>query len=214
MSITPDLVEWLLADQKVCQAWRGLAYRMNLGSYIVSIETEGGEDSVCLRLLLRLWSTAKPASYNVRGLKRVLAAEGLHHMWLWISLMTQKNLPVNPDTTTQNEDPINSCTLPNRKHTTPSPWSSYLYTIPNARTSDYSSCSSTSSDLPSSPPSPGYSSSPPYHTYSCPSTPLSNRRKMETKKHYNTNIDTNAFLNTITNKDKKTIHEHQYTQGQ
>jgi len=28
-----------------------------------------------LRLLLRLWSTAKPASYNVRGLKRVLAAE-------------------------------------------------------------------------------------------------------------------------------------------
>merc|ERR1719323_2916950 len=41
-------------------------------------------------MLLRLWSSAKPECYNVKGLKRVLAAEGLHHMWLWISLMTQR----------------------------------------------------------------------------------------------------------------------------
>merc|ERR1719245_2751933 len=41
-------------------------------------------------MLLRLWSSAKPESYNVKNLKRFLAAEGLHHMWLWISLMTQR----------------------------------------------------------------------------------------------------------------------------
>merc|ERR1719429_1082269 len=41
-------------------------------------------------MLLRLWSSAKPESYTVKNLKRVLAAEGLHHMWLWISLMTQR----------------------------------------------------------------------------------------------------------------------------
>merc|ERR1719499_2560566 len=44
-------------------------------------------------MLLRLWSSAKPECYNIKNLKRVLAAEGLHHMWLWISLMTQRQSP-------------------------------------------------------------------------------------------------------------------------
>merc|ERR1712186_12615 len=88
--ITPDLVEWLLADQKVCGAWKRLGLRMNLSCYIGYIESQEKSNSASLRMLLRLWSSAKPESYNVKNLKRVLAAEGLHHMWLWISLMTQR----------------------------------------------------------------------------------------------------------------------------
>ena len=60
---------------QVCQSWRGLASHLNFGCHLGSLEKHGGEDSGSLRLLLRLWSTAKPASYNVKGLKRVLAAE-------------------------------------------------------------------------------------------------------------------------------------------
>ena len=95
MSITPDLIEWLLADQKVslqspflvniiplcvpvcqvCQGWRRLAARMSLSCYVGYIESQEKSNSASLRLLLRLWSQAKPDSYNVKGLKRVLAAE-------------------------------------------------------------------------------------------------------------------------------------------
>jgi len=196
MLITPDLIEWLLADKKVCESWRLLASRLNFACHIGSLDKHGGGDSGSLRLLLRLWSSLKPASYNVRGLKRVLAAEGLHHMWLWISLMTQKDAPPPPQqTTTQSAN--HSQTLPNRKHTNPSPWSSYLYTLPNSKTSDYSYPSTANSnDIHSPPLAPDYSRPNPfksdYNTYSCPSSPLINRRNMDTQKHSHTNMSNNT----------------------
>ena len=48
---------------------------MGLSCYIGYIESQELNNSASLRLLLRLWSSAKPESYNVKGLKRVLAAE-------------------------------------------------------------------------------------------------------------------------------------------
>ena len=60
---------------QVCQCWRRLAARMNLSCYVGYIQSQEKSNSASLRLLLRLWSSAKPDSYNVKGLKRVLAAE-------------------------------------------------------------------------------------------------------------------------------------------
>merc|ERR1719445_1615234 len=139
---------------------------MNLSCYIGYIQSQEKSNSASLRMLLRLWSSAKPASYNVKGLKRVLAAEGLHHMWLWISLMTQKENTSNHFIESQSQ------TLPNRKvsTSTPSPWSSYLYTSYSNNSSDYPSSSSSSYSSTTS--SSGSSSdSSHYNTYSCPTTP-------------------------------------------
>lgn len=196
MSITPDLIEWLLADQKVCQSWRGIATRLNFGCHLGSLDKHGGGDTGSLRLLLRLWSTAKPASYNVKGLKRVLAAEGLHHMWLWISLMTQKEGQPTPDSENYSQ------TLPNKKvnTSTPTPWSSYLYTFPSHKAGDFPSSSSLY-------PSTNGSSGPPsdysrpnsrlseYNTYSCPTTPTTPRKHLNiqtlgSKDTYSTSNDT------------------------
>ena len=60
---------------QVCQCWRRLAARMSLNCYVGYIESQEKSNSASLRLLLRLWSSARPDSYNVKGLKRVLAAE-------------------------------------------------------------------------------------------------------------------------------------------
>ena len=48
---------------------------MNLSCYIGYIQSQEKSNSASLRMLLRLWSSAKPESYNVKSLKRVLAAE-------------------------------------------------------------------------------------------------------------------------------------------
>merc|ERR1712223_2142797 len=170
MSITPDLIEWLLADQKVCQCWRRLAARMNLSCYVGYIESQEKSQSASLRLLLRLWSSAKPDSYNVKGLKRVLAAEGLHHMWLWISLMTQRESlqtisrkiqATNSKTLLQNTRGYKSSKIQS------SPLKNYLYSQESSTSSGYTSdyFSAGESGLG------GYTS--------CPTTPLNTRRKFE-----------------------------------
>jgi len=161
-----------------------------------------------LRLLLRLWSTAKPASYNVRGLKRVLAAEGLHHMWLWISLMTQKDTPPADENILLSEN--HSQTLPTRKvsTTSPSPWSSYLYTLPSSKNSDYpssSSCSYPSTSGDSNSPTPPSDYSRPtsrlsdHNAYSCPTTPTTPRRSINIQKKLDKDTDsiTNAARNKV-----------------
>ena len=48
---------------------------MSLSCYVGYIESQEKSQSANLRLLLRLWSSARPESYTVAGLKRVLAAE-------------------------------------------------------------------------------------------------------------------------------------------
>ena len=60
---------------QVCGAWKRLGLRMNLSCYIGYIESQEKSNSASLRMLLRLWSSAKPECYNVKSLKRVLAAE-------------------------------------------------------------------------------------------------------------------------------------------
>merc|ERR1719278_2217859 len=153
---------------QVCQCWARLAARMNLSCYVGYIERQEKSNSASLRLLLRLWSSAKPDSYNVKGLKRVLAAEGLHHMWLWISLMTQRE---SLQTISRKIQATNSKTLQqdtrgyksSKVHS--SPLKSYLYSqdTSSGYTSDYFSAGESQPG--------GYTS--------CPTTPLNTRRKFE-----------------------------------
>ena len=66
---------------------------MNLSCYIGYIQSQEKSNSASLRMLLRLWSSAKPESYNVKNLKRVLAAE----VRIEIEKHIQQNLMVECD---------------------------------------------------------------------------------------------------------------------
>ena len=78
---------------QVCQSWKKLGIRMNLSCYIGYIQSQEKSNSASLRMLLRLWSSAKPESYNVKNLKRVLAAE----VRIEIEKHIQQNLMVECD---------------------------------------------------------------------------------------------------------------------
>ena len=71
----------LLIPTQVCQRWRSLARRLNLGCYIPSIERMRGDDSGQLRMVLRMWQATFPDGYTVRGCKNVLAAEVSFQWW-------------------------------------------------------------------------------------------------------------------------------------
>jgi len=179
MSITPDLVEWLIADPKVCQSWKKLGIRMNLSCYIGYIQSQEKSNSASLRMLLRLWSSAKPESYNVKNLKRVLAAEGLHHMWLWISLMTQRlssqEIARRVQESNRRQYTRSSSSNTVTRTTTTSPWSKHLYS--NQYMGETSS-SGYSSDYFSDSRQDCYSSGQGGYV-SCPTTPVNTRKKFD-----------------------------------
>lgn len=178
MSITPDLVEWLIADPKVCQSWKKLGIRMNLSCYIGYIQSQEKSNSASLRMLLRLWSSAKPESYNVKNLKRVLAAEGLHHMWLWISLMTQRlssqELARRVQESNKRQYTRSNSSNTVTRTTVTSPWSAHLYTNQEVSSSGYSSdywSDSASRQDHCTRGQGGY--------VSCPTTPVNTRKKFD-----------------------------------
>lgn len=179
MSITPDLVEWLIADPKVCQSWKKLGIRMNLSCYIGYIQSQEKSNSASLRMLLRLWSSAKPESYNVKNLKRVLAAEGLHHMWLWISLMTQRlssqEIARRVEESNKRQYTRSSSSNTVTRTTTTSPWSKHLYS--NQYMGETSS-SGYSSDYFSDSRQDYYSLGQGGYV-SCPTTPVNTRKKFD-----------------------------------
>merc|ERR1711976_1078803 len=132
-------------------------------------------------MLLRLWSSAKPESYTVKNLKRVLAAEGLHHMWLWISLMTQR-LSSHEIARRVQESNRRQFTRSNSSNTVTrstvtSPWSTHLYSqqqqaeaSSSGYSSDYFSDSASRQDHYSRGQG-GY--------VSCPTTPVNTRKKFD-----------------------------------
>merc|ERR1711970_1453835 len=193
MSLTPDLVEWLLADKKVCQKWKNLARRLELGDHIPHIERRHGSDSRQLRMIIKLWQELSPETFTIRCCKNILAAEGLHHMLLWLNLMTQNSTATTQNSTARTEPRIQQS----------SPWSGYLYNQPLHRTSrahSYTSdyYSNTTTPEPSRPSSrqsdqdysqysrPSsqqsdnfYYKTTPSQTNSCPSTPQNYRRNID-----------------------------------
>ena len=81
MLLTEDLIQWLLADQKVCDGWKGLAERLELAHLIPAISED--PQKCKLKLLFAAWKEAKYDSYNVETLKRILSQE----VWAGIVLM-------------------------------------------------------------------------------------------------------------------------------
>ena len=73
MLLTEDLIQWLLADQKVCDGWKGLAERLELAHLIPGISAE--PQKCKLKLLLATWKEARFDNYNVETLKTILSQE-------------------------------------------------------------------------------------------------------------------------------------------
>ena len=83
-SLTMDIIQWLLLDEKLVRNWRSFAWRLGLSEYIVSIECWRGEkerrrrgwrDKDKLEMLLRMWKEKKPETYHTDMLKTALAEE-------------------------------------------------------------------------------------------------------------------------------------------
>ena len=83
--ITPDIIQWLLLDEKVVRKWRSFAWRLGLSEYIADIECgrggggrrrrRGWREKDKLDMLLRIWKEKKEDTYHIGMLKTVLAEE-------------------------------------------------------------------------------------------------------------------------------------------
>jgi len=135
MLITDDLIQWLLADTKVCNGWRSIAVRLGLNEYVQSI---GHSKEKCkLRILFNVWRQEKYETYTVETLKLVLSQEGFTDMYRWICLMTTKTSPgTNPARQSSSPSPFRrnqfgtkSLSIPRPQHRPirSSPMSDYLY---------------------------------------------------------------------------------------
>jgi hypothetical protein len=73
--ITPDLVEWLVADPRVSSSWRSMARHLSLSSYIPSLEVSRRNrktDSQRMKELLIIWRSVRPDTYTVETLLDML----------------------------------------------------------------------------------------------------------------------------------------------
>ena len=83
--ITPDIIQWLLLDEKVVRKWRSFAWRLGVSEYIADIECgregvgrrrrRGWREKDKLEMLLRIWKEKKEDTYHIGMLKTVLAEE-------------------------------------------------------------------------------------------------------------------------------------------
>ena len=99
-SLTMDIIQWLLLDEKLVRNWRSFAWRLGLSEYIVSIECWRGEkerrrrgwrDKDKLEMLLRMWKEKKPETYHTDMLKTALAKEV---MIIFFFLSSKNDMPV------------------------------------------------------------------------------------------------------------------------
>lgn len=100
-SITPDLVEWMISDEKVSGRWRSFARRLGFAKHIPELEigsrrsnkygSRNRADRHRMQALFKLWEAHQPEKYTLAGLKNLLVAEGLHDMWVWVNMMTQSS---------------------------------------------------------------------------------------------------------------------------
>ena len=73
--ITPDLVEWLVADPQVSSSWRLLAKHLSLSSYIPSLEVSRRNrktDNQRIKEFMIIWRSILPHTYTVETLLDML----------------------------------------------------------------------------------------------------------------------------------------------
>ena len=92
--ITPDIIQWLLLDEKVVRKWRSFAWRLGLSECIADIECgmggggrrrrRGWREKDKLEMLLRMWKEKKSDTYHINMMKTMLAEEVLCEEYLII----------------------------------------------------------------------------------------------------------------------------------
>lgn len=96
--ITPDIIEWLISDEKVVHKWKELANRLNLNVYVPKIDQNYSYrrkkfEKQKLQELLEVWRVASPITYTKSRLMDALAKEELSDMHMWIQLIGTENSP-------------------------------------------------------------------------------------------------------------------------
>lgn len=94
--ITPDIVEWLISDEKVVSKWKSFASRIGLESYVPKIDENYSYkkkkfEKQKMKELLDVWRRASPITYTKSRLMEILAKEDLNDMFMWIQLMNTEN---------------------------------------------------------------------------------------------------------------------------
>ncbi len=94
--ITPDVVEWLVSDDKVAAKWRSFAKRLDLEAYVPEIDADFSRrrkklDRQKAKELFDVWRRASPITFTRSRLTDLLGKEGLTHMLMWLELMDTEN---------------------------------------------------------------------------------------------------------------------------
>ena len=94
--ITPDIVEWLISDEKVVLKWKNFAERLGLESYVPKIDENYSYkkkkfEKQKMKEFLDVWRRASPITYTRSRLMEVLVKEDLNDMFMWLQLMNTEN---------------------------------------------------------------------------------------------------------------------------
>ena len=148
--ITPDLLEWLLADPLVTSSWRSMASTLSLSEFIPSLEVPRRgrrTDRQRLKELLIIWRSVRPGTYTVETLLHMLnilvrddvcvmfitmlSMQGMKAMYEWMLLMTKDRLSPGSVFSRLNTSRCSSLRSDRtrRRSITPHP-QSYLYSSP------------------------------------------------------------------------------------
>merc|ERR1712227_1039971 len=98
-TISQDIQEWLLLDNKVCSHWVGLAVSLQLGHHVSNIARTSivkniqydNTDRHKLTQLIHHWQTDKPKLFTVDTLLSVLRQLNLKDMEMWIRIITSRH---------------------------------------------------------------------------------------------------------------------------
>ncbi|TRY78778.1 hypothetical protein TCAL_16713 [Tigriopus californicus] len=95
--ITPDIVEWIVSDDKVVMKWKDFAHRLNLNVYVPKIDENYSYkrkkfEKQKMKELFDVWQRASPITFTKSRLMDILSKENCTDMYMWLQLMnTEKN---------------------------------------------------------------------------------------------------------------------------
>lgn len=95
--ITPDIIEWIVSDDKVVMKWKDFAHRLNLNVYVPKIDENYSYkrkkfEKQKMKELFDVWQRASPITFTKSRLMDILSKENCTDMYMWLQLMnTEKN---------------------------------------------------------------------------------------------------------------------------
>ena len=90
--ITPDIIEWIVSDEKVVAKWKNFARRLNLDVYVDKIDENFSYkrkkfEKQKMKELFDVWRRASPITFTKSRLMDILGKEGCFDMYRWLQLM-------------------------------------------------------------------------------------------------------------------------------